>query len=108
MSVPTIGATVYRVVEYDPPSGEYTWMMATRRIKQDGKIVLDVAFHGGSRVLVPGACGYSFHLTPAGALAEFHAAKDCALRSAARMIAESKRAIAWAADASIALCAVTP
>ena len=97
------GDEVFRVVEYDPPDGLHTWVLAARRvrsIRKDGKVVLDSPFPGLATKIMGVHCIDSlFHRSCASAVAAFKAQLDSRLASAQRAMDDAKRGLAWAASA---------
>ncbi len=90
---------VYRVVEYDPPEGGMTWVVAERKIIQVTRLKLRLnrpfpgsATHG---LLFKSCIGHLFHLTATAALEHFQAASLRSLAHHSRMQDATRRALSW-------------
>ena len=94
----SVGDTLYRVEEYDPPDEDSlnTWKIEAYqvvKVRKDGFVLDRQAGFGKIRRM--NSLGVSFHRSPEEAVAAFVAKKQGNIEHARRVIAESERAIAW-------------
>ena len=93
------GDVVYRVAEYEPPEGAFTWQLQARPVKRATvkQVLLSSSFSEVGRVRFdPTALGRVFYATPKQAVEAFAKQQEARLESLTRRRTETERALAWA------------